>query len=251
MRWLLSIVLLTLAGCASKPQMLPDAKAPVLAPSNQRDPLEKFNRAMWDLNWNVLDKDFARPITVAYTNNVPTPVQKGLLNFANNLGEPFSAVNQLLRFEFVRSGKTAGRFLLNSTFGLLGFIDVASDMGIARKKTEFGEVLGYYGVASGPYLMLPALGPTTPRDKIGDVIDFLYPPLAFLNFTEKTLRWGIQGIDKRAKLIPQEGLINQSVDPYSFIRQSYFQKTYFDTYNQTMPEQPQDDIDLDKYLDEY
>ncbi|WP_115719154.1 MlaA family lipoprotein [Gallaecimonas mangrovi] len=250
MRRLLPLCLVVLAGCASEPQVLPDAKPPVLKAANQRDPLESFNREMWTLNWDVLDPNVSRPVTVAYTKHVPTPIQKGLLNFAQNLSEPASAVNQLLRFQFKRSGETLGRFLLNTTFGLLGFIDVASMTGLDRHETGFGEVLGYYGVADGPFLMLPVLGPTTPREEAGDFVDLLYPPLALLNFTEKAIRWGIEGIDDRAKLIPQEGLINQSVDPYSFIREAYFQKEYFDTFGQPMPQPKQDDFDIDKYLDE-
>lgn len=249
MRWLLPLCVAFLAGCASKPMVLPDAKAPTLAPANDRDPIESFNREMWKFNWDVLDPNVARPATVAYTKHVPTPVQTGLLNFAQNLSEPSSALNQFLEFKFARSGKTIGRFLLNTTFGLLGFIDVATMAGIDKEETKFGQVMGYYGVSSGPYLMLPVLGPSTPRDEVGGLVDYLYPPLAVLNFTEKAIRWGIEGIDTRAKLIPQEGLINQSVDPYAFIREAYFQKSYYDTYGQAMP-QPADDFDLDQYLDE-
>ncbi|WKE66776.1 VacJ family lipoprotein [Gallaecimonas kandeliae] len=249
MRWLISFSLVLLAGCAARPQVLPDAKPPVVKPASERDPIESFNRAMWHFNWDILDPNVARPVTVAYTQHVPTLVQKGLLNFADNLGEPGSAVNQLLRLEFARSGKTFGRFLLNSTFGLLGFIDVATIAGIDRHETQFGQVLGYYGVAEGPYVMLPVLGPTTPRDKVGDVVDFLYPPLAALNFTEKAIRWGILGIDQRARLIPQEGIIHQSVDPYAFIREAYFQDSYYKTFDQPM-KQEEENIDIDSYLDE-
>ncbi|EKE75381.1 VacJ family lipoprotein [Gallaecimonas xiamenensis] len=250
MRWLSLVSLALLAGCAGKPQVLPDAEPPVLAPTYERDPIEGFNRAMWDFNWDVLDPNLARPVTVAYTENVPSPVQTGLLNFAENLGEPGNVVNQLLRLEFAQSGKSLGRFLLNSTFGLLGFIDVATIAGIDRKETNFSDVMGYYGVADGPYVVLPVLGPTTVRKEVGDVVDWLYPPLALLNLTERGIRWGILGIDTRAKLIPQEGLINQSVDPYAFIREAYLQKAYYDAYGQPMPQPPEDDIDIDAYLDD-
>ncbi|WP_341501661.1 VacJ family lipoprotein [Gallaecimonas sp. GXIMD4217] len=244
------LALLLLGGCASKPQVLPDAEPPVLPPSSERDPLEGFNRAMWELNYEVIDPHVARPVTVAYSENVPKPIRTGLLNFANNLGEPSSAVNQFLRFEWGQAATTTGRFLINTTIGVLGLIDVAGHWGMERKETEFGEVLGYYGVAEGPYIMLPALGPTTIREEVGEWVDFLYPPLGALNFTEKALRWTIRGLDARERAMEQEGLLNQSLDPYAFVRDAYFQHVYFNTYNQAPPQPPEEELGDEDFLDE-
>ncbi len=242
-------LLLLLGGCAAKPQVLPDAEPPVLEPSSERDPLEGFNRSMWDLNYEVIDPYVAKPATEGYYTYVPSPVRTGLLNVANNLGEPSSAVNQFLRLEWGRAATTTGRFLINSTIGLLGLIDVAGYWGMEREETEFGEVLGYYGAAEGPYIMLPVLGPTTVRDEVGDWVDFLYPPLGALNFTEKALRWTIQGLDVRHKAMEQEGLLNQSLDPYAFVRDAYFQHVYYETFG-THPPQVEEDFDDEGFEDE-
>ena len=120
-----------------------------------------------------------------------------------------------------------GRFLLNSTVGLLGTIDVATELGLTRKEEEFGETLGKWGVGTGPYLMIPALGPNDIRSGVGDVVDTSYTPLDALNFYFAAFRTGIKVLESRAALMSQEQQLNQSADPYSFVKNAYFQNLEF------------------------
>lgn len=246
--------LIFLSACAKTPS------APAAAETNQmatatapladdRDPLESINRSLWDFNWNVLDKYVLRPLAVGYSEYLPTPAQTGVRNFVTNLEEPGYAVNSLLQGKFKHSGKAVGRFLINSTVGLIGLIDVADYMGIERHKEDFGQTLAVAGVGNGAYLMVPGYGPTTLRDGAGDFVDGQIFPLYLLEWPAALLKTGIKAVYTRADLIAQEGMINNSVDSYVFVKEVYYQNQTFKIYDGNPPMPQEEELD-EALLDE-
>ncbi|XOV79230.1 MAG: VacJ family lipoprotein [Aestuariibacter sp.] len=210
------MLLAVLSGCTSTRTI--DAQL-----ASENDPVESLNRSMWQLNWEVLDKHVLRPTTVAYVEYVPGFVRTGLANAANNLEEPSSAINNLLQGKLTNSLASVGRFVINSSFGLLGLVDVAEKVGIQPKKEEFGETLAVWGIGTGPYLMLPALGPTDIRSGSGDLMDSAYFPLADLHSPFNILRVVVGALEGRAQLMEQEQLLYDAVDSYSMVKNIYFQ----------------------------
>ena len=135
-----------------------------------KDPLEGVNRAVYKFN-DVTDKAVFKPVATAYKAVTPSPIRTGFNNFFTNLGSITTVLNDLLQFKFAHAFTDAGRFVINSTFGLAGFIDVAGKDNIALRKEDFGQTLGFWGVGNGAYLVLPFLGPSTLRDTTGLVVD--------------------------------------------------------------------------------
>lgn len=240
-----------LGGCVSNKQV--DEQV-TTNKTKSPDPIESINRGVWAFNWDFLDKYLLRPVTIGYTKVMPKPVRKGLYNAILNLEEPANFVNNAFQGKGKEAGTSAGRFLINSTVGLLGTIDVAGKTGLQREKEDFGEVLGSYGVGTGPYLMLPVLGPSDARSFTGDIIDNLYVPIQNGGFVVGALRTAISAIEARAALMGQESLINDSVDAYTFVKDAYFQNLEFKVKdgnidNDEIDEEFEDD--LDDFLDEY
>lgn len=232
--WIVILTLLTLGGCASK-QQVDDQTSSNDAYAEQknekyadtRDPIEGLNRVIWDFNYDILDAYILRPTTVAYVEYIPMPARNGLHNAALNLEEPSNSVNNLLQGKVAGSLVSLGRFVLNSTVGILGIFDVATKMGLEREEEEFGEVLGVYGFGTGAYLMIPAMGPNDIRSFVGDIVDTSYFPLQDLNIYVSVLRGGIKALENRAQLLEQEANLNQSLDPYAFVKNAYFQNLEF------------------------
>lgn len=244
--WVLATMIL-LGGCASRQ---PDAEASNPDVADNRDPLEGFNRAMWDFNYDVLDAYVLRPAAVAYVDYIPSPARTGLYNAALNLEEPSNTVNNLLQGKVGGSLTSLGRFVLNSTVGVLGLIDVAGGIGLERQEEEFGEVLGKYGVGTGAFLMLPALGPTDIRSAVGDLVDSSYFPLQDLSFYVAALRTGVKALEARAQLIEQEGQLEQSLDPYAFVKNAYFQNLQFKVLDGNVPAQGPE-VDAEEEADDF
>lgn len=190
----------------------------------RRDPLEGFNRAMWNFNYTVADPYILKPIAKAWKEYIPQPIKTGLTNAVNNLDEPASVANRLLQGDFKKAMVHFDRFWINSVFGLGGFIDWASASPSLRIKSNrrFGDTLGSYGIETGAYVMLPFYGPATPRQDLGNLVDTSYPMLSLLG-PWGIVKWGIQSIDTRAKLLDQDALLEQSQDPYVTFREAYFQ----------------------------
>jgi len=236
---------LLLSGCATTPAV-DDANA------DPKDPFETINRSMWTFNWDVLDKNIFKPAAQTYADHTPKVVRAGLYNMVLNLDEPSAAVDNLLQLKFADAAKSATRFVLNSTVGILGFFDPASHLGLIRREEEFGEVMATYGVGDGPYLMLPALGPSSVREEVGDYIDQLYWPLALIDFWPNVLRLTVKGLEIRAQLSEQEGLINDAIDPYIFVKNAYFQNMRYRVYDGELPVENNDsnDAEMDSFLDE-
>lgn len=221
--------------------------------NDPRDPLEIINRPFWTFTWDYADKYVAKPASELYTTYTPRFLRTGLYNMALNLNEPSSAINNLLQFKFTDATKNTGRFVLNSTIGLLGFYDPASDFDWSGEQEEFGEVLGSYGVSDGPYLVIPAFGPSSVREEVGDYVDGLYWPLVVIDFWPNLLRLGVLGLEKRAAVRDQEQLIVESTDPYEFIKNAYFQNMNYRLYDGNPPIVVDEDeeAEIDALLEEF
>ena len=197
--------------------------------STNKDPIEGVNRGIYKFN-DVTDKYAIKPVATAYKAIAPTPVRKGFNNFFSNLGSITTVLNDLLQLKFANAFTDAGRFIINSTFGIAGFIDVAGMDGIVNRKEDFGQTLGYWGVGNGPYLVLPFLGASTLRDTGGFVFDTLTTdPITYThNIGEIRLHNQLrvsQLIDKRTELLDAKDLVDDaSLDPYAFMRDAYLQR---------------------------
>ncbi|OKY24665.1 MULTISPECIES: MlaA family lipoprotein [Thalassotalea] len=233
-----------LVGCSSTP-------AHHEAAGDPKDPLETINRPIWTFNWEYADKYVLKPASEAYVDNVNKDFRSGVYNMALNLNEPSAVINNLLQGKFSDAAKSTGRFILNSTIGLFGFFDPASDFGWGRKHEEFGEVLGSYGVGDGPFLMLPAMGPSSVRDEVGDYVDRYYWPMAVIDFWPNLVRVGIIALEQRAQLKDQEQMLENSTDTYQFVKNAYFQNMKFKVYDGNPPiEESEDDADFEAFMDE-
>lgn len=193
--------------------------------ASEADPWEGWNRKVDAFN-QFGDRWVIRPAAVAYDFVTPKVVDAGITNMYQNVREPITILNDLLQLKFKKAGADTGRLLLNSTVGLLGFFDVAAKAGLPREPEDFGQTLGYWGVPSGPYVVLPLLGPSNVRDAFGLLPDSIANPLAYVD--DEVIRYtAISGyyVDLRADSIDAEGLI--SGDQYVFLRDAYLQDREF------------------------
>jgi phospholipid-binding lipoprotein MlaA len=216
-----------------------------------RDPFEGFNRTMWDFNYDILDKYLLKPVTQGYVAVMPQPVRTGLVNFSNNLAEPANFLNNLLQGEIDGSMVSLARFLINTTVGVVGVFDVASSMDLNKEKESFGEVLGVWGLETGPYLMIPARGPTDIRSTTGDVVDNMMFPMNILN-SNFTLFSAVVGvIEGRARLLSQDSTLNSSLDPYVFVKTAYFQRLEFKVKNGKVEKTPEEQAEEMENFEEF
>lgn len=196
------------------------------APANPQDPLEPLNRAIFGFNETV-DKAVTKPVAKAYKAVVPDPIEMMVRNFFSNLGDVVTVVNDLLQFKLVQAISDTGRVVVNSTVGFLGVADVASAIGLAKHDEDFGQTLGYWGIGSGPYLVLPFLGPSTVRDTVGLAADTYSDPL-FNQVDHPRTRNQLllaKYISKRADLLETEKILEEAaIDRYSFVRDAYLQR---------------------------
>ncbi len=200
-----------LAGCATSP--------------NPKDPFENFNRAMFTFN-DTVDQAALKPAATAYKKVLPSFVQTGVGNFFGNLADVWTAVNNMLQGKGADGFSDVTRVALNSTFGILGLFDIASEAGLQKHNKDFGMTLGYWGVEAGPYLMLPLLGPSTlrdttalPLDFYGDLWSYKYP--VYL----RNIGTAVRAVDKRAALLDASNLMEDAaLDRYDFVRDSYLQR---------------------------
>ncbi|WP_411833440.1 VacJ family lipoprotein [Pseudoxanthomonas mexicana] len=188
------------------------------------DPWEKYNRRVHRFN-NAVDRTIARPLARAYVEVVPRPVRLGVTNFFDNLRSPVTLVNQVLQGRPRDAAQTLGRFVLNSTLGIAGLFDPASDLKMKRRSEDFGQTLGVWGWRDSRYLELPFFGPRTVRDGFGLLGD---APLSVTrqvddNATRYTLQ-GLQLVDTRAQLLSLDSLRADAVDDYALVRDSWMQR---------------------------
>lgn len=220
-----AIVSVTLAACAGTP----NGDTASVSSMRDNDPLETYNRAMFQVN-DAIDTAVIRPVAWTYKNAVPGHFQYQVDSFLNNLSAPVVFANDVMQGNPDRAFNTFMRFLLNSTFGLAGINDFAAEAGFPRHEEDFGQTLAVWGVDDGPYLVLPILGPSNPRDTVGMVVDSFLDPFNYLaraNSAEM-FPWGrraASGINTRAQFIPHyNNLKEESVDFYATIRSAYRQR---------------------------
>ncbi len=186
------------------------------------DPLEFINRPIFAFNERV-DRWIMRPIAQGYDYITPAWMRQGVSNALDNLGEVPIAVNSVLQGRFIQAATSSGRFLLNSTLGFVGFLDVAEQMGLKPARTDFGHTLASWGAPSGPYLVVPFLGPRTLRSGSGQVVDIYLSPLTYNdNVRLRNSIRGLDMIDARAALLGVDQLLEG--DNYLFVRDAYLQR---------------------------
>jgi phospholipid-binding lipoprotein MlaA len=227
------------SGCASDPGRVADS----------RDPAESYNRAVYRFN-SDFDKAFMRPVAKAYQKVTPEPVDRGITNFFANIADATSAVNNVLQVKLSRAGSDVGRIVVNSTAGVLGFVDVASNAGLPSYKEDFGQTLGYWGIGPGAYFVLPFLGPSSLRDAVGRAGDVVTDPL--ISLRQQEVAWGLLGVrivDQRADLLTAGDILDDAaIDPYSFLRDAYLQRRQSLVHDGNPPPQDGED-DLWKDID--
>ncbi len=209
---------------------------PSAALAGPSDPLEPFNRAMYAFN-DVVDRALIKPLAIGYRHIIPNPVRRSVGNFFSNLRAPTIFVNDLLQGKPERARQTFGRFLLNSTVGIFGLIDVATPLGLPYHTEDYGQTLAVWGVPSGPYLVLPLLGPSTVRGIIGKVPEFyIDDPLWNPDDTGVTLaRFGLRLVDMRSRLLDLDRIVQMQVDPYLFMRETYLQNRQAQIFDGATP----------------
>src|SRR5271170_333462 len=217
-----------LAGCAVGP--------------TKEDPLEPFNRQMYEVH-QVVDGNVVKPIAEAYVKVTPEPIRTGVSNFFGNLDDLFTGINNVLEGNGKQAGDDFGRVLLNSTFGMLGILDLGSMIGIPKDHKDFGITFGKWGVPAGPYLFIPLFGPTTVRDGTGTLVRLFIGPIGYI--PEVPLRNSIYGVgylDARAQVLSGESVLDTAaLDKYRFLRNAYLKNRQYQIYDGKPPADEDDD----------
>jgi phospholipid-binding lipoprotein MlaA len=218
------------------------------------DPWENYNRAIYSFN-DTLDRYALKPVAKGYKWVTPDFVEKGVSNFFSNIEDVVVTLNDVLQGKFALAAQDSWRFLLNTTLGVGGIFDVATPLGLAKHSEDFGQTLGKWGVAEGPYLMLPFLGPATVRSASGRLIDWPTDPLTYINpaITRYSLT-GVEFVDNRAQLLDASKLLDTAFDPYTFMRDAYVihrrKLAYDDQFNSNGDDQQLDDLDSLERIDD-
>ncbi|MVW75830.1 MlaA family lipoprotein [Pseudomonas xionganensis] len=196
-----------------------------LVQASDEDPWQGYNRFMFRVNDNI-DAYTLKPLAKGYQAVTPQPVEEGIDNVFRNIGDVRNLANNLLQGKLHDAGVDTGRLIFNTTFGLLGIFDVASKMGLQRSDEDFGQTLGAWGLGSGPYVVLPLLGPSTVRDTFGRVPDaMLTAPMHIDHVPTRNVVSGVEAINLRAGLLKAERMV--SGDKYIFVRNAYLQNREF------------------------
>ena len=216
--------LLLINNCAS----IHNSKIPDKTIEDQ-DPWENMNRNTFAFNL-AFDKYVLAPVAKGYRIVLPNEIRIGIRNFLSNLTEPWTSINSVLQGNVSNAGKSIARFFVNSTVGLLGFIDVASKLGVEKQKEDFGQTLAVHGTGSGPYIVIPFLGPSTFRDAMGKVAGFVADPVTLALNRDGKEDWlwigtAVKGIDFREQNLEKiDNLEATSVDFYATIRSLYLER---------------------------
>ncbi len=206
---------LLLTGCASTPGMAADP----------RDPFERYNRSMFAFN-DALDRNVIKPVAIGYADYTPAFVRTGVGNFFGNLGDVWTSVNNYLQLKPREGTQDLARVIFNTTFGIVGLIDVATPMGLPKHEEDFGQTLGLWGVKSGPFLVLPVFGASTLRDGLAKPIDLYADPVNQINSVRaQNSARAIRIVDTRAELLGASSLMEDvALDRYQFLRDAYLQR---------------------------
>ncbi len=219
----MGLALLALAGVAQ-------------AEEDSRDPYEKFNRAMFAVNEKI-DTYAAKPLAQGYDAAVPLPAKSSIGNALGNVGDLWIGVNNVLQGKFSEAGSDLGRLLINSTVGILGLFDVATELGLEKHDEDFGQTLAVWGIKDSSYLVLPVFGPRTVRDAAGLVADTYADPLGEVRpvSARNSIR-GVRFVDIRASLLPADKVVEEAaLDKYAYIRDAYLQRRRHQIYDGRPP----------------
>lgn len=246
-RWmalLLLIVAGSLAGCASHDPL--DENSTYV----EYDPLEPLNRKVHSFNL-ALDRAALRPLARGYRKVIPTPVRRSITNFFSNLTTPRSALNNFLQGKPGRGFNELGRFLFNSTLGVVGLFDVAGASGMERYDENFAQTLSVWGMPDGPYLVIPLLGPSTVSDAIAIPVDYYSDVWTYYDNTSvRDKVWGLRLIDLRYRLLGADAILEESQDPYVTVREAYRQNRTFRIYDGSPPTDEEEEY-YDDMFDEF
>jgi phospholipid-binding lipoprotein MlaA len=226
----LAVAALALAGCAS------------IGPQQSSDPWEGLNRKTFAFN-DAVDRAVLKPVATGYQKVVPEVARTGVNNFFANLEDIGTSINNFLQGKPVEGINDLGRIVVNTTFGILGLRDVATELGVEKHYEDFGQTLAVWGVQPGPYLVLPLLGPSTARDGPARVVD---PSWYYSNYVDSSSAyWGFWTLDKvrsRANLLQAEGVLDEAaLDKYSFIRDAWLQRRRSQVYDGSPPRIKEDE----------
>ena len=226
------LTVIILAGCAS-----PRTKNPA-------DPLESFNRGVYQFN-DAVDKAVAKPVAQGYSAVMPVPGKVIISNFFSNLDDVIVTVNDLLQFKFTQAASDGARFVFNSTFGVFGLVDVAYRL--AKHNEDLGQTLGYWGMGSGPYLVLTILGPSTVRDGVGLYADSRPSKLRRVDhIRSRNQLYLTKAINRRAQLLDQEKVLDEAaLDRYEFIRDAYLLRRQSLVYDGNPPREKYEEEEND------
>lgn len=218
-------VALIAAGCAATPGR-----------TTSDDPWQGMNRGIYKFN-DTLDRAALKPVAKGYRKVTPRWFRTGVGNFFANLSYPATAMNQFLQGKPGLGFRDAGRFLMNSTIGLAGVLDVATPVGLTANDEDFGQTLAKWGVGSGPYVTMPFFGPSSLRDAPSRVFDYFLGPLVYLQVPWE-VEWGMRGLDivhMRSELLPLDETLQNAFDPYAFMRDAWVQQREFQIYDGNPP----------------
>lgn len=227
----LALAVAVLPGCATQPP--PEDKEALAEYEQTNDPFEPTNRAIFEFN-QALDRALIKPAAQGYRAAIPEWGRNRIDDFLDNMNAPVIFLNDVLQGEFGRAVETVGRFVMNSTFGVLGIMDVAEHAGIKPHSEDFGQTLAVWGVPEGPYVMLPLLGPTNPRDGIGMGVDSVADPIGWYAPTWADItRTVVSGIGTREEYLDVlDEVERSSLDYYASIRSMYRQNRVKQIKNQ-------------------
>jgi len=199
---------------------------------------------------DAVDRALLRPLAIGYRAVLPQQMRNGVNNFFNNLRAPTTLLNDLLQGKPKRAQQTINRFVVNSTLGLLGFVDIASSLGFPAHQEDYGQTLAVWGIPSGPYIVLPLLGPSTARDALGKVPEFyIADPLWDPDDTAVTVtRFGLRAVDIRSRLLDLDRIVQMQVDPYLFFREMYLQNRQRAIMDGAMPDRTKTTDGLEQQL---
>ena len=209
-----------LAGCAGIPG------------PNPRDPLEPFNRQMFEFN-EAVDSIVLKPAATAYREGVPPLVRTGVANFFGNLSDVWAVVNNALQLRFREATESFARVHINTFIGMGGIFDIASELDIDKHREDFGQTLGRWGVPAGPYIVLPLLGPSTLRDTLALPVDAQGDLIFRMGHTEeRTILYALRAVDRRSNLLRVGNVLGEAaLDRYTFTRDAYLQKRRADVFD--------------------
>lgn len=237
--WLVVAGLMLLTGCATTA-----APGAPRTDAQKADPWEAWNRKVYSFN-DSLDEAVIKPVATTYANVVPQPIRRGVTNFFGNVSDVWSAFNNFLQGKFANGLQDVVRVGTNTLFGLGGFLDVASEFGADRQGEDLGQTLGRWGMAPGPYVVWPVLGPSTIRDSLALPLDIqVSPALAVSSDAGKYALTGLQLVNTRAGLLSASGMLNDiALDKYVFVRDAYLQRRRSLIFDGDPPEEKEKDDD--------